>query len=123
MRNKWIKVEGRIKRHTRIRKKISGHIERPRLSLYRSLKNMYAQIIDDEAGKTLLALSTASKELADKVKKDGGNVKGASLLGEALAGACKKNGITKVVLDRSGYVYHGRVKALAEAARKGGLDF
>ncbi|MFA6078998.1 MAG: 50S ribosomal protein L18 [Candidatus Omnitrophota bacterium] len=123
MRNKWIKVEGRIKRHTRIRKKISGKVERPRLSLYRSLKNLYAQIIDDDAGKTLLALSTASKELADKVKKDGGNVKGASLLGEALAAACKKNGITKVVLDRSGYAYHGRVKALAEAARKGGLDF
>jgi len=75
------------------------------------------------AGKTLVSLSTASPDLKDKIKKDAGNVKGAVLLGTALAEICKKNGISKVVFDRSGYLYHGRVKALAESARKGGLQF
>ncbi len=120
---KWIKLEGRARRRKIIRKKISGTNERPRLSVYRSLKHLHAQVIDDEAGKTLLTLSTAVAELKEKIKKDAGNVKGAAILGTALAEACKKKGISKVVFDRSGYLYHGRVKALAEAARKGGLVF
>lgn len=119
----WIKISGRARRRRIIRNKVSGTAERPRLSIYRSIKNMHAQIIDDESQKTLLSLSTASPALKDKVKKDGGNVKGALLLGAALAEECNKKGVSKVVFDRSGYLYHGRVKALAEAARKGGLVF
>lgn len=119
----WIKIEGRERRRRIIRNKISGTTERPRLSVKRSLSHMYAQIIDDSAGKTLVALSTLSPEVKDKSKKDCGNIKGAVLLGTALAEACKKAGVTKVVFDRAGYLYHGRVKALADAARKGGLQF
>lgn len=119
----WLRFEGREKRHRRIRKDVSGTTEQPRLSIYRSLNNIYAQLIDDQTGKTLASLSTLSPDIKDKLKKDAGNVKGAAMLGTALAEVCKKNGITKVVFDRSGYVYHGRIKALAEAARKGGLKF
>ena len=120
---KWLKIEGREKRHKRIRKKIAGTIERPRLSIRRSTGHLYAQVIDDTTGKTLVSFSTLSVDLKDKIKKDAGNVKGAVILGSALAEKCKKEGITKVVFDRAGYLYHGRVKALAEAARKGGLNF
>ena len=120
---KWIKIEGRERRHKIIRKKIAGTMDRPRLSVRRSLSHMYAQIIDDAAGRTLVALSTLSPEVREKSKKDCGNVKGAILLGAAIAEASKKAGVTKVVFDRAGYLYHGRVKALAEAARKGGLQF
>ncbi len=121
--NKWIKLEGRLKRHKIIRKKVAGTKDRPRLSVYRSLNHLYAQVIDDLTGKTLLSLSTVSPDVKDKVNKNSGNVKGASALGISLAELCKKNKITKVVFDRSGYLYHGRVKALAEACRKGGLEF
>lgn len=120
---RWIKLEGRQRRHTIIRKKVAGTKERPRLNVRRTLKHLHAQVIDDLAGRTLVALSTVSPDLKEKIKKDSGNVKGAALLGTAIAELCKKQGITKVVLDRSGYLYHGRVKALAEAARKGGLEF
>lgn len=121
--NKWIHLRGRARRRKIIRKKIIGTQERPRLSVYRSLKNLYAQVIDDIAGKTVLSISTATPELKVKLKKDAGNVKGAAVLGSAVAEACKKKGVTKVVFDRAGYLYHGRIKALAEAARKGGLEF
>lgn len=121
---KWIELGGRKKRHKRIRRKIAGTKERPRLSVRRSINHIYAQVIDDAAGKTLLQLSTLSKGLKDKLSVGlAGNVKGAVLLGTALAEKCKKEGITKVVFDRAGYLYHGRIKALAEAARKGGLSF
>jgi len=120
---KWIKLDGRERRQKIIRKKIFGTSERPRLSVYRSLSHLYAQLVDDAVGKTLLSLSTVSGELKDKAKKDAGNVKGAVMLGIALAEACKKKGITKIVFDRSGYAYHGRVKVLAESLRKGGLKF
>ena len=120
---KWLQVEGRIKRHKRIRKRIIGTKERPRLSIRRSINHLYAQIIDDTAGKTLVSVSTLSTDLKDSVKKSAGNVKGAIALGTAIAEKCKKEGITKVVFDRAGYLYHGRVKALADAARKGGLSF
>jgi len=123
MITKWIKSSGREKRHRRIRKKIMGTIERPRLSVRRSIGHLYAQVIDDTTGKTLVSFSTLSADLKDKIKKDAGNVKGAVILGLAVAEKCKKEGIAKVVFDRAGYLYHGRIKALAEAARKGGLSF
>lgn len=119
----WIKAEGRTRRHQRIRKSIIGTKERPRLSVRRSINHLYAQIVDDTAGKTLIHLSTLSPDLKPKLAKAAGNVKGAGLLGAAIAERCKKEGITKVVFDRAGYLYHGRVKALADAARKGGLSF
>jgi len=106
-----------------MRQKVAGTAERPRLNVYRSLNHLYVQVIDDANGKTLVSLSTASPDLKDKTKKDGGNVKGAGILGGAVADLCKKKGIDKVVFDRAGYLYHGRVKALADAARKGGLQF
>ncbi|MDD5496610.1 MAG: 50S ribosomal protein L18 [Candidatus Omnitrophica bacterium] len=120
---KWLKVTGRDKRHKRIRKKISGSKEMPRLSIYRSINHLYVQLVDDTTGTTILSLSTNSPDLKDKLKKDSGNVKGAAILGGQLVEHCKKHGIEKVVFDRSGYLYHGRVKALAEAARKSGLKF
>ena len=119
---KWIKIEDRERRHKLIRKKVSGTPERPRLNVYRSLNHLYVQVVDDTIGKTLVSLSTMSSELKG-TKKDAGNVKGAQVLGVAVAEVCKKKGVTKVVFDRAGYLYHGRVKALAEAARKGGLQF
>lgn len=120
---KWLEIEGRQKRHRRIRRKINGTKERPRLSVRRSINHLYAQIVDDTAGKTLVQLSTLSADIKDKLSKGAGNVKGAALLGTALAEKCKKKGIAKVVFDRAGYLYHGRIKALAESARKGGLSF
>ena len=119
----WIKLAGREKRHKILRQKVSGTGEKPRLSIYRSLNNLYAQLIDDTTGRTLVSLATNSPSLKEAVKKSGGNVKGAAALGTAIAEICKKNCISNVVFDRSGYLYHGRVKALADAARKGGLQF
>ena len=113
--------EARIKRHRRIRKKISGTKDRPRLSVYRSLKNIYAQLIDDESNTTILTCSTQQKPLKEQVKSN--NVQAATLLGESLAKGAKEKGIEEVVFDRGGYLYHGRIKAVAEAARKGGLKF
>jgi len=119
----WVRLTGRLRRQRIIRKRVSGTKDRPRVSIYRSLKNIYAQVVDDTEGKTLVSVSTALPELKEKLAKDAGNVKGASALGMALADLCKKKGIKKVVFDRSGYLYHGRVKAVADAARKGGLEF
>jgi len=111
----------RLKRHKRIRKKISGTKETPRLSVYRSLKNIYAQLIDDESNTKILTCSTQQKELKEKVKTN--NINAAALLGELIAKGAKEKGIESVVFDRGGYLYHGRIKAVAEAARKGGLKF
>ncbi len=111
----------RIRRHARIRKKVFGTKDKPRLSVYRGLKNIYAQFIDDENGSTLLSCSSMSKELKGKVK--GGNVKTAVLLGEFIAAKAKEKGIEKVVFDRGGYLYHGCIKVVAETARKNGLKF
>lgn len=108
-------------RHSRIRKRIAGTTDRPRLNVYRSLKNLYAQIIDDVGMRTLLSVSTQDDDIK-KACKYGGNIKAAGLLGQILAKRAKEKGITKVVFDRGGYIYHGRVKALAEEARKAGLD-
>jgi large subunit ribosomal protein L18 len=113
------KREARIRRHRRVRKKVRGTAERPRLAVFRSNKHISAQIIDDRAGTTLAAASTTEADLKDK----GGNVAAAESIGERLAERAKAAGITTVVFDRGGNLYHGRIAALAEAARKGGLEF
>ena len=112
--------EMRVERHKRIRKDISGTSERPRLNVFRSNAHITAQIIDDEKGLTLVSASTREKELNIK---NGGNVEAAKLIGAEIAKRAKKAKIEKVVFDRGGYLYHGRVKALAEAARENGLEF
>lgn len=112
----------RKKRHLRVRNKVMGTAERPRLNVFRSLKNIYAQLIDDEAGHTLVSASTLDPELKESVK-NGGTVESAELVGELIAKRALDKGFQTVVFDRGGYVYHGRVKALAEGARKGGLQF
>ncbi|MEG6616911.1 50S ribosomal protein L18 [Peptococcaceae bacterium 1198_IL3148] len=112
----------RAKRRMRLRNKLRGTTERPRLSVFRSLNNIYSQIIDDEKGVTLAAASSLSPELKGKVST-GGNIEAATAVGELIAKKALDAGIKSVVFDRAGYIYHGRVKALAEAARKGGLEF
>ena len=114
--------EKRKLRHTRVRKKVRGTSERPRLNVYRSLNHMYAQIIDDLAGSTLVAASSNDKEIKGKMKT-GSNIEAAKLVGVMLAKKAEEKGVKKVVFDRGGYMYHGRVKALADAAREGGLEF
>jgi large subunit ribosomal protein L18 len=112
------KVEARGRIHLRIRKKVVGSAEKPRLAVFRSLKHVYAQVIDDAHGRTLVAASSR-----EKGQDGGGNVKGAAGVGKMLAERCKEKGIEAVVFDRGGFKYHGRVKALAEAAREAGLRF
>jgi large subunit ribosomal protein L18 len=112
----------REKRKARIRKKLSGTEARPRLTVYKSLKHMYAQIVDDVSGKTLAAVSTGSKALKDEVKEDD-KTAAAKKVGAAIAKAALEKGVTKVVFDRNGFDYHGRVAAVAQAAREGGLEF
>lgn len=113
------KLEGRDRRKQRIRKKISGTGERPRLTVFRSNKQIYAQVVDDTTGSTLVSASSQGREAPG----EGGKTAMATQVGEVLAELCKEKGITKVVFDRNGYIYHGRVRALADGARKGGLDF
>ena len=108
----------RLKLHRRIRGKISGTAERPRLSIFRSNKNIYAQLIDDVAGVTLASASTLDENVSDATK-----VEQAAAVGKAIAEAAKAKNISAVVFDRSGYLYHGRVQALADAARENGLEF
>ena len=110
------------RRKRRVRGSVFGTPERPRLSVYRSLSHMYAQVIDDTTGRTLASASTRGKELAGQLKY-GGNKDAAKAVGKALAAAALAKGVSQVVLDRSGYRYHGRVKALADAARESGLKF
>jgi large subunit ribosomal protein L18 len=116
------RVFGRFRRKKRIRLKIKGTAERPRLSVFRSARHIYAQIIDDIGGTTLACASSLDKELAKKIKT-GGNKEGAKQVGTLLAKRAKDAGIKKVVFDRGGYLYHGRVQVLAESAREGGLEF
>lgn len=116
------KNKARLKRHLRVRKKINGTAERPRLSVFRSSKHIYAQLIDDEKGITLASASTLDKELRDKIS-NGGSVEAARQVGELIARRAKEKGVAKVVFDRGGYLYHGRIQALADAAREGGLEF
>lgn len=105
--------------HSRIRKKVRGTAERPRLAVFRSISHIYAQVIDDVNGKTLAAASTTEKSLAGKT---GGNIEAAKSVGKAIAERAQKAGISTVVFDRGGYVYHGRVKALLDATREAGLN-
>lgn len=116
------KETARRRRHLRVRKKIYGTPERPRLNVYRSLNHIYAQVIDDLNGCTLAAASSLDPELRQKLKS-GGNKEAARLVGEIVAQRALERGIDKVVFDRGGYLYHGRVKALAEGAREKGLNF
>ena len=120
--SKLKKRDARLRRHKRIRKKISGTNERPRLSVFKSLKHIYAQIINDEEGVTLVSTSTLSSEVREQIKY-GGNIVASKSVGELVAKKAIEKGIKTVVFDRGGYVYHGRVKALAEAARDSGLQF
>lgn len=110
------------KRHLRVRSRISGTSERPRLTVYRSLSNIYAQIIDDTKGVTLVSASTLQDGLKDQIEK-GGNVEAAKAVGRTLAEKAIDKGIKQVVFDRGGHIYHGRIKALADAAREAGLEF
>ena len=114
--------KARKARHFRVRKKVSGVAERPRLNVFRSLKHIYVQVIDDASGKTIVVASSADKELKGKVST-GGNIEAAKTVGSLIATRALDKGIKTVVFDRGGYLYHGRVKALAEAVREGGLKF
>lgn len=119
------KDKTRLRRKLSIRKRVSGTEERPRLTVFRSSKHIYAQVIDDTQSVSLVATSTLSKELAKAESSDSKKTKRemAELVGASIAKACLAKGITKVVFDRNGYIYHGRVQALADGARKAGLDF
>jgi large subunit ribosomal protein L18 len=114
------KIRRRI--HQRLRQRMQGSAERPRLNIYRSLNHIYAQVIDDVSGKTLAAASTVQGGSKD-AKKTGGNVARAKEVGKTIAEKARQKGIKKVVFDRGGYLYHGRIKALADAAREAGLEF
>src|SRR5947209_2026027 len=111
-------MTAREKRHNRVRARVQGTNERPRLNVFRSLNHMYAQVIDDTRGHTLVAASTLDKDVSESAK-----IEQAKAVGKLVAERAKGAGITKVVFDRGGYLYHGRIKALAEGAREGGLDF
>jgi large subunit ribosomal protein L18 len=115
------KLEKRSRIRKRIRNKISGTAEKPRLAVFRSNRQIYVQVVDDQKGSTLLAVSSKEKEIAGKtgIKK----TEQAKLVGKSLASRCREMGIESVVFDRSGYKYHGRIKSLADAAREGGLKF
>jgi len=112
----------RIRRHSRIRKKINSSTLRPRLSVFRSLKNIYVQVIDDSTGQTLVSASTVNPEISEKMPIQG-KIDRAKLVGSLVAQKALQKGIKRVVFDRGGYKYHGRVRALAEAARESGLEF
>ncbi len=115
--------ESRIKRHQRIRRHILGTGERPRLAVYRSLKHLYAQIIDDARAHTLVSISSLEKAVRSALEAEKSGLKRSRLLGKLLAGRAKEKGISRVAFDRGGYLYHGHVKELAEGAREGGLEF
>jgi large subunit ribosomal protein L18 len=117
------KIVQRERRKRRVRRNIFGTPERPRLTVFRSHKNIYAQIIDDSAGKTLVAASSQEKVSAEALTKGGGNRTAAIVVGQAVAAKAVERGIKKVVFDRNGYPYHGRIRELADAARKAGLEF
>lgn len=116
------KEELRLRRHKRVRKKVFGTAEKPRLNVFRSLDNMYAQVVDDTTGHTLAAASTLDGEIKPQLKA-GGNVEAAKLVGQLIGKRAVEAGIKKVVFDRGGYKYHGRVKSLADSAREVGLEF
>ena len=116
------KLEGRKIRHLRVRRVVKGTTERPRLAVFRSLNHIYAQLIDDAVGRTLVAVDSRAPEFRQRQAR-GGNVAAAKIVGELIAEKAVARGISRAVFDRAGYQYHGRVKALADAARAGGLTF
>ncbi|MCK9572408.1 MAG: 50S ribosomal protein L18 [Candidatus Omnitrophica bacterium] len=116
------KEESRSKRHSRLKKKMFGTTQKPRLVVHRSLKNISGQIIDDASGKVLFSLSTNDKSVK-KLFASAGNVKSSVAFGELFAKAAKEKGFSKIVFDRAGYLYHGRVKSFADSLRKGGMEF
>lgn len=120
--SKLTRVEHRRTIHRRVRKRVQGNEGRPRLSVFRSLKHIYAQVVDDATGRTLAAASTLEKQVRQQASY-GGNVAAAKVVGRVLGERAKQAGVTRVVFDRGGFLYHGRVKALADAAREAGLDF
>ena len=122
MINKKSRADVRVKKHNRMRNHISGTAERPRLAVFRSNNHMYAQVIDDTVGNTIVAASTLDKELKAELEKTN-NVEAAAKLGTAIAKKALDKGITTVVFDRGGYIYQGKVQALADAAREAGLEF
>jgi large subunit ribosomal protein L18 len=109
----------------RIRKRVQGTEARPRLTIFRSVAHMYVQVVDDMTGRTLASASTVEPTVKGSLKKDerGGNIAGAKAIGRTIAGRLKEKGVTRVVFDRNGFLYHGRVKAVADAAREAGLEF
>ena len=122
MIKKQSRSEVRAKKHMKVRKRLSGTAERPRLAVFRSNSHMYAQVIDDTAGNTLVSASTLQKEVKDGLEKTK-NIEAAAKLGGVIAKRALDKGITTVVFDRGGFIYQGKVKALAEAAREAGLEF
>ena len=122
MVSKKTRSEVRVKKHNRLRNRFAGTAERPRLAVFRSNNHMYAQIIDDSVGNTLVAASTLSADVKAQLEKTN-NVEAAAKLGEIIAKKALDKGITNVVFDRGGFIYHGKVQALAEAAREAGLNF
>ena len=122
MVSKKSRAEVRIKKHSRMRNRFSGTAERPRLSVFRSNNHMYAQIIDDTVGNTLVSASTLEKDVKSEIEKTN-NVEAASYLGTVIAKRALEAGITEVVFDRGGFIYQGKIKALADAAREAGLQF
>lgn len=117
------RAESRYKRQRRVRKKVKGTSDQPRLCVFRSLKHIYAQIIDDSTGYTLASVSSLSKDISAKLEGHGCNKKVSAVVGKAIADLAATKGIKKVVFDRNGFLYHGRVKALSDAAREAGLQF
>jgi len=117
---RFSKNDVRVRIHARIRQRVRGTEDRPRLAIFRSLNHIYAQVIDDRKGNTLVSASSNEKKTS---MKSGGNVAGAKEVGKLVAERAKAHGISKVVFDRGGYLYHGRIKALADAARAAGLEF
>ncbi len=117
------RAEARLRRKIRVRKKIRGTSVKPRLCVFRSSKHIYAQIVDDTTGRTLSSASSLQKDLSLKDGKKGGNKEGAAVVGAEIANRALKKGIKKVIFDRNGFLYHGRVGALSESARKNGLEF
>lgn len=115
--------QARQVRQLRVRKSVHGTLERPRLNVFRSNQNIYAQVIDDSVGKTLVSASTLDPELKSRLESTGGNIDAAKLVGELVGKRALAAGVTQVVFDRAGYLYHGRVAALADAAREAGLQF
>ncbi len=117
------RLKGRQRRHMRIRKKVNGTAERPRLTVYRSLNHIYVQLVDDLAGRTLLTISSSHKDVSGTLTGAKGKIAASKAVGKRIAEMAKEKGIERVCFDRGGYLYHGRVKAVADGAREGGLNF